>query len=216
MKAFNPNRQNGAVLLVALVMLLVLTLLAANSMRNVSLEFRITANRAQALQLSNSADAALREAEFRFYDPSFLRDKLEPSAANCATANVLKINGANKPCLLGIQEAKLLEFVLTPTVLEDSTKSTYLTSASTGGLIWMPYRGLDAAVPTSAEYPSTWNTYLITGGPDEANPANVEYSAAGEAKGTFTYLVNGQSSNNLGNRQALQSTISNIYVGLNN
>ena len=39
--------QGGAVLLVSLVMLLVLTVLAVSSMRGVTLESRITANRAQ-------------------------------------------------------------------------------------------------------------------------------------------------------------------------
>lgn len=58
--------QGGAVLLVSLVMLLVLTVLAVSSMRGVTLESRITANRAQDMKTQNVADAALREAEFRF------------------------------------------------------------------------------------------------------------------------------------------------------
>lgn len=75
--------QGGAVLLVSLVMLLVLTVLAVSSMRGVTLESRITANRAQDMKTQNIADAALREAEFRFYGPGNLADKLEANAANC-------------------------------------------------------------------------------------------------------------------------------------
>jgi type IV pilus assembly protein PilX len=216
MTTFNPRQEKGAVLLVALVMLLVLTLLAAGSMRNVALESRITANRAHTLQLHNSADAALREAEFRFYNPSFLRDKLEPIASNCATDNKIKTNGANKPCLLEVNEEKLLDFFLHPNILNESNKADLLKFPSTNGLAWMPYRGLDPAAPTSAELQSSWNTYLITGGAGDKNPLNVEYGAHGEGRGTFSYLINGQAQNIAGNSLALQSTISNVYVGLNN
>jgi type IV pilus assembly protein PilX len=97
-----PKAQQGAVLLVALVMLLILTLLAVSNMRGVTLESRITANRAHETQAKSAADAALREAEFRFYGPSNLVDKLEPNSANCATANKLVVTGNNKPCLLAI------------------------------------------------------------------------------------------------------------------
>ncbi|MFT0635751.1 PilX N-terminal domain-containing pilus assembly protein, partial [Pseudomonas sihuiensis] len=86
MTVFPRHRQNGAVLIVALVMLLVLTLLAVSSMRGVTLETRITANRAQTVQLVNVAEAGLREAEFRFYGPGNLADKLNVNAANCATS----------------------------------------------------------------------------------------------------------------------------------
>ena len=62
MRAITYQKQRGAVLFIALIMLLVLTLLAINSMRGVTLETRITANRAQETKLINVADAALREA----------------------------------------------------------------------------------------------------------------------------------------------------------
>ena len=90
------QKQKGAVLFIALVMLLVLTLLAINSMRGVTLETRITANRAQETKFINVADAALREAEFRYYGPGNIPDKLEPKAANCSTDNTLNVNGINK------------------------------------------------------------------------------------------------------------------------
>ena len=112
MTAFPSHRQKGAVLLVALVMLLVLTLLAVSSMRSVTLETRITANRSQSVQLVNVAEAGLREAEFRFYGPGNLADKLNAKAANCNTSNTLKSNGLNKPCLLAIVNDKLQDLSL--------------------------------------------------------------------------------------------------------
>lgn len=110
----NRQSQTGAVLVIALVMLLVLTLMAVGSMRGTTLESRITANRAHDTQQQSAADAALREAEFRYYGPANLADKLEGKAANCATSNTLKANGLNKPCLLAIKDANLLAFVETP------------------------------------------------------------------------------------------------------
>ena len=144
MTVFPRHRQNGAVLIVALVMLLVLTLLAVSSMRGVTLETRITANRAQTVQLVNVAEAGLREAEFRFYGPGNLADKLNVNAANCATSNTLKSNGLNKPCLLAIIDEKLQDFVEKPQDID----SDFLDANSTGGLAWMPYRGTDASNTT--------------------------------------------------------------------
>ena len=206
------NNESGAVLLIALVMLLVMTVLAVSTMRGVALESRLTGNRAESVKLQNSAEAALREAEYRLYGPAYLRDKLEPTAANCATTNTLRAYGLNKPCLLEIQSAQLKAFMLNPARLSASTKSSILSATSASGLAWMPYQGLDATDETTAEKTSQWNTYLITGGPAEEVPLNVEYGAAGEGRGTFFYLINGLTDDNF----AMQSSVANIYVGLNN
>jgi len=68
MMLISRKSQGGAVLLVSLVMLLVLTVLAVSSMRGVTLESRITANRAHDMKSQNIADAALREADTTFKD----------------------------------------------------------------------------------------------------------------------------------------------------
>lgn len=208
-----PKAQQGAVLLVALVMLLILTLLAVSNMRGVTLESRITANRAHETQIRSAADAALREAEFRFYGPGNLADKLEAKAANCATANTLVNTGSNKPCLLGIDnEEKLLAFVNTPYTLTEASKSSVLTSDSSSGLAWMPYRGLDPEKTTAASaiYKTEWNSIRATESGDSA--VNAEYGMVAEGQGTYFYLNNGKAGDNL----YLQSTNANIYLGLNN
>lgn len=209
----NRKSQTGAVLVIALVMLLVLTLMAVGSMRGTTLESRITANRAHDTQQQSAADAALREAEFRYYGPANLVDKLEGKAANCATSNTLKANGLNKPCLLAIKDANLLAFVETPNI----ATTAFFKPESEGGLLWMPYRGTDAANQTVAGNRETsssrttyWNsTRAVTVG----NAAvNAEYGMVAEGQGTYFYLNNAKADDQV----YLQSTHANIYLGINN
>lgn len=213
-----PRAQSGAVLLVALVMLTVMTMVAVGNMGGTTLQSRITANRAIDAQRQNAADAALREAEFRYYGPSNLADKLEGRAANCALANTIKASGINKPCLLAISDSDaslMLNFVDRPWL----TAANFLKGESTGSLLWMPYRGTDATTqsvagarePTAPANATTrWNSTLIltTGN----NAINAEYGMAPEARGTYYYLNNAKADDAV----YLQSTHANIYMGLNN
>lgn len=215
MTALSRQSQRGAVLLVALIMLLMLTMLAIGSMRGVTLETRITANRALDTQLQNVADAALREAEFRFYGPGNLTDKLEAKAANCSPSNTLKTNGLNKPCLLAIKKDKLLTFVDQPwNATKDFLEKDFLEEESEAGLmlIWMPYRGTDPSASTTADsrYLAAWNSILAM---ETGNASvNAEYGMALEGQGTYFYLNNGKA----GDALHLQSTHANIYLGINN
>jgi type IV pilus assembly protein PilX len=68
--------QRGASLLVALVFLLIMTVLAAGSMREVGLEARITGNIAVQKELMSAAESALRDGERR----ATLRGPQEPTA----------------------------------------------------------------------------------------------------------------------------------------
>lgn len=201
MSPITRKSQEGAVLLVALVMLLVLTLLAVSSMRGVTLESRITANRAHDMKTQNIADAALREAEFRFYGPGNLADKLEARAENCNASNTIKVNGINKPCLLEIQTNRLLAFFNQPGLVgaDDLVRTSN---------IWMAYQGTDPQTKTEAD--AHYNSILA----EEAGNAavNAEYGGRGEGSGTYFYLNNGKA----GDELYLQSTHANIYLGLNN
>lgn len=66
-RAAIPSRRNqgGAVLLLSLVFLLILTTLAVTSMREVALETRITGNLVDQKACFNSAEAGLRDGEYR-------------------------------------------------------------------------------------------------------------------------------------------------------
>ena len=219
-KTIVRRQQRGATLLVALVMLLALTILAVSNMRGVTLEARITANRVEASRLQNLADAALREGEFRFYGPAYLREKLEPKIQNCSLENKLNKQGNNRPCLLEeMTDDELEEFFHSPiTFLEtNSYKANY-----TEYLKWMPYRGLDA----ESEFKTNnvlghafWNSYRVISGSSENEAVNPEYGAALEGRGTFFFLINGQGKDSVAQPPiavAAQSTIAVVYTGLNN
>lgn len=65
MRMRSANRQKGATLLIALVMLLLVTLLASSSMRQTLLQNRTGGSVAERSRAFNAAEAALREGERR-------------------------------------------------------------------------------------------------------------------------------------------------------
>lgn len=64
MRGFRAS-ERGAVLVVALVMLLIITVISIASMREVTLEARVTGNLIENKRLSSAAESALREGERR-------------------------------------------------------------------------------------------------------------------------------------------------------
>lgn len=85
MNRIDPTKQRGAVLLISLVMLLIITLLAVSSMREVTLEERIVGNQRNQQAAFNGAESALREGEKR------LTLRIEPAepTADCQNASGL-------------------------------------------------------------------------------------------------------------------------------
>lgn len=229
MSVFSPTKQQGVVLITALVMLLTLTLLAVNSMRSVTFETRMTAARVEAIHLEKLADAALREGEFRLYGPALLADKLEANLVrNCVKDNTLDSDGENRPCLLSkMSDAELLVFYSTP-VSFFKQSSTYtsqyahrsgvaIQAADANAVVaWMPYRGLDPApsnyVTSVNDTHAYWNSYRMDTGSAENETLNPEYGAALQGKGTFFYLVTAQADDTV----AAQSMVAVIYLGLEN
>lgn len=210
MKNVNFKNQRGAVLVIALVMLLVLTLLATSSMRGTALDARITGNHARTTELQNLADAALREGEFRLYGPGYIRDKLEPNMkANCKLTNRLNKSGLNKPCLLNEMTKDNLD-----KYFDKPITALAKISVDSGVLKWMPYRGLDAGNEFSfgeGEPQSFWNAYRLMDGAEENAAINPEYGDAGKGKGTFYFLITGQANDEV----VVQSTVTTVYLGLN-
>jgi type IV pilus assembly protein PilX len=208
MNTFNYHKQGGAVLIIALVMLLVLTLLATTSMRSTVLDARITGNHLHTTNLQNLANAALREGEFRLYGPGYIRDKLEPNMAeNCKIDSKLSKSGLNKPCLLDDTKVDLDEYFKKPITELAGV------SVDSGVLKWMPYRGLDAEkefVFGENKPQSYWNVYRLMDGAEENAAFNPEYGDAMSGKGTFFFLVTGQADNEV----AVQSTVSTVYLGM--
>ena len=209
MNTINYKKQHGAVLVIALVMLLVLTLLATSSMRGTALDARITGNHARTTNLQNLADAALREGEFRLYGPGYIRDKLEPNMkVNCKLSNKLNKSGLNKPCLLNEMTKDNLDKYFKKPIAELAKMNV-----DNGVLKWMPYRGLDAENEFSFDEDqpqSFWNVYRLMDGAEENAAINAEYGDAMQGKGTFFFLVTGQANDEV----AVQSTVTTVYLGL--
>lgn len=78
-----PQRQRGAVLVIALVMLLIITLLGIGSMNEVVLESRITGNLIEQKRLRSAAESALREGERRIAAATAIVDCDEDDTVLC-------------------------------------------------------------------------------------------------------------------------------------
>lgn len=216
MISINKRQQGGAALVIALVMLTVVIVLTVTNMREVSLEARMTAHRAESQQLQLAAESALREAERRYYGPGLIEEKLTEVPENCRKSNVYRPQIV-RPCLIPIQLAgtELLEshqlYQLDPLEhienLYNWTGAKTETASTNTFIPWMPYRGTTAGQPSTLESRAYWNTALI---PHQG--INAEYGDTLQGKGTYFYLVTAQGKDIF----SLQSTIANIYLGVNN
>lgn len=79
------HRQRGAVLFVALVMLLLITLAAVAGMRGMQLEGRMTGNRLEQHRLMSAAESALREGEGRLRSSTRALDNCTAGTTPCFT-----------------------------------------------------------------------------------------------------------------------------------
>jgi len=85
MKIATRARQQGAVLFIALVMLILITLAAVSGMRGMQLEGRMTGNRLEQQRLMSAAESALREGEGRIRKSTRALDNCSASSAPCFT-----------------------------------------------------------------------------------------------------------------------------------
>ena len=226
MKSFPAVRkQRAAVLVVALIMLLALSLLAVSNLRGVTLELRMTANRAATERLYNLADAALREGELRLYQSTYMLGALEANKANCTKNNKLNDASNTQLCLLEpMTDEQLAQFIQQPLSFLKSNYAGYdavtgeqVNSASHNAtLAWMPYRGLDPSeshyFQTSQEQRAFWNIYLLMTAAQDNTAVNPEYGAALEGSRKACHLLTAPASDQV----AVQSTVAVSYLGLNN
>ncbi|TBU78779.1 pilus assembly PilX family protein [Phytopseudomonas daroniae] len=111
MTVFPHHRQRGAVLVIALVMLLIITLLGIGSMREVVLESRITGNLIEQKKLRNAAESSQREAERRIAGAATIEDCSEGNVIPCyyGKAEDYIYNFADKPTYKGLDGGTALE-----------------------------------------------------------------------------------------------------------
>lgn len=217
MTPLKRKQQTGATLLVALVLLAVVIVLTVTNMREVTLEGRMTANRAETQQLQLAAESALREAEKRYYDPGRVEEKLTEVTENCRKSNVYT-NQANRPCLITLSEnldlnlhqqyqENPLKFVANSAYLNNWTGDKTDKASNTTFVPWMPYRGTSPGQTSTLENKAYWNSVLIP-----SQGIGAEYGSWQEGAGVAYYLITAQADD----RFALQSTIANLYLGINN
>jgi len=84
-------RENGSVLIVSLIMLLLLTLVAVAGMQGTILQERMTGNLRDRDLAFQAAEAALREAE------AFIRNNPTPTTIYDNTNGLYQVNAANTP-----------------------------------------------------------------------------------------------------------------------
>ena len=191
-----PDKQSGAVLVIALVFLLILTTLAVTNMREVALESRITSNMVDQRHLYNAAEAGLKDAEYRTigslvpvlqYDHSILPAALSPldTENTCSSA-------VNSPCLLA----------------DDYTYSQDFDTAGKS----KPYSP-DAS--TSFNESIEWYALRADGGEAQGETDNPEYGNMMMGKGTFNYEVNSRATRENGEVR-LRATVFRTYLGSRN
>lgn len=184
------NKQNGAVLLIALVFLLIITTLAVTSMREVALDSRITSNLIDQKQLFNAAEAGLTDGQYRTTGTKIkipgeysLATALRPLNATQICTNT----DFKDPCLLDI----------TPTYQQDFSNANLIKSYSPDDV-------------TQFNEGINWYAIPAPGGANSGESENPEYGNMMMGVGTFRYELNSQAINGDGEVR-LRSTIYRIY-----
>lgn len=181
-----PRTQQGASLFIALVILLVVTVLALSSAREVTLESRITGNFIEQQKLANSAEAGLRDGETGVITPI---TPLEPTT-NCATVSA----GRPPVCLL----RKLSSGYTYSLLFADAEKSR-------------PYYPANGTQPNS-NTTIKWYALPAPSGGEDGETENPEYGSMFTGNATFRYEVNSQAVNTLSsNASYLRSTTAKLF-----
>lgn len=188
--SYKQNRQHGAVLLVALVFLLIITTLAVTSMREVALDSRITSNLIEHKQLLNAAEAGLTDGQYRT-----IGTKVKiPGEYSLATA-LRPLNAIQTCSNVDFKDPCLLE--MPPQYPQDFSNAT---------------RMKEYAPDDVTEFNESihWYALLAPGGADAGESENPEYGNMMMGIGTFRYEVNSQATHG-DSAVRLRSTVYRIY-----
>ena len=187
-----PARQKGAVLVIALVFLLIITVLAVTSMREVALDSRITGNLIEHKQLFNAAEAGLRDGQYRTvgtphkeirgYTPVWAMQAPDTGCPNTSYSDL---------CLLDTD----------PVFPQDFSDATRFKLYSPDEI-------------TEFSESVHWYTLLAPGGELTGESENPEYGSMLAGGGTFRYEVNSQALAEEGTAR-LRASIYSIHLGSN-
>ncbi|TWI54862.1 type IV pilus assembly protein PilX [Pseudomonas duriflava] len=108
----SPKRQQGATLLIALIMLLLITLIATSSMRITTQQTHVSGNLAERTRAFNAAESALREGERRLLNLSDTLFSSSSSGYSSCPVSVAAI-GSNVCILTEAYDLSTTELALT-------------------------------------------------------------------------------------------------------
>ncbi len=100
----NKSKQQGVVLLVSLVILLVVTLLGTVAMQGTGLEFKMAKNTSERQQVFQAVEAALRRAEQGLDDNPYSRDDLDSSICSAGTSTCFEATCSGGLCFFGTND----------------------------------------------------------------------------------------------------------------
>lgn len=177
-----PMRQNGATLFVALIMLLIITVLALSSVREATLETRITGNFTDQQKLINLAEAGLREGE------NLMTARHKPASPDCAPQDDegSEDEDSTKFCFVNMVPSALPSF-------EDDETACY-------------------APLEDGTCPVRWYALPQPAGEAQGESENPEYGNMMLGIGTFRYEINTTTKNDAtGQSASLRTTVAKVF-----
>jgi type IV pilus assembly protein PilX len=182
-----PAKQTGASLFIALIVLLVITLLALSSTREVTLESRITGNYTEQQKLFNSAETGLRDGETSILAGT---SPLSPTTDCEAAAS----GSRPEPCLLALEDGQYTYELMFGT--EGKSRPYYPANGTT----------------TNPNTSINWYAKPAPSGGQDGESENPEYGSMLGGTATFRYEVNSQAVNdNSLNANYLRSTTAKLF-----
>tara|TARA_R110001592_G_scaffold159582_2_gene391164 strand:- start:4964 stop:5602 length:639 start_codon:yes stop_codon:yes gene_type:complete len=199
------QQQRGAVLVISLVFLLILTTLAVTNMREVALESRVTGNLVNQKGCFNASEAGLRDGEYRIAGK--LTDDTPGSYPSIPIANyggtgVLKPPNATSSCPTDLSADQTC-------VLDQDPVFTQAFNAGESGFAGAKEYSADDV--TIFEQDILWYGVPFTDGAPQGQSENPEYGSQQGGVGPFRYEVNATSSDD-SCRVDLRSTTLRIYL----
>ncbi|SDR77216.1 type IV pilus assembly protein PilX [Halopseudomonas xinjiangensis] len=182
------RNQSGVSLVVALVFLLILTMLAVTNMREVSLETRITGNLVDEKRLFNSAEAGLKDGEFRTIGT--LRKipgeySIEAALVPLDAVQTCASLAAKQPCLLKRDPTFEQDFASLQNYSPDDV--------------------------STLEDDVDWYALPAPSGASRGESENPEYGNMTQGIGIFRYEINSRAISDTGGDTRLRSTVSRVY-----
>lgn len=163
-----PSAQSGAVLVVALILLLVLTFIGVSTMESTGMEMKMANQNRERLIAMQAAEAGLREAETYIEDVGFSEDELTGSSCTGANQRCFKADCSDGGyCFNGTNADDPLNCALDPLstpVWENATLNVWKTAGRHQAL---PEGNLEARVQYVVEFlcfiPNTTSGSLAAG-----------------------------------------------------